>query len=66
LPLLARLNLSARALHILVCALRGHDAVHLASAEAILDEGDSERPSDRELAGAARSLGHVVAVPDGP
>lgn len=45
------------------CALRGYDAIHLASAEAILDEGDVMVVSDWRLAEAAASLGIEALVP---
>lgn len=45
------------------CALRGYDAVHLASAEAILDEGDMMVVSDERLAQAAASIGIAALVP---
>jgi len=45
------------------CALRGYDAIHLASAEAVLDEGDVMIVSDTRLAGAAASLGIDALVP---
>lgn len=47
------------------CALRGYDAIHLASAEAILDEGDVMVVSDTRLAEAAASLGIDALVPAG-
>lgn len=43
--------------------LRGYDAVHLASAEAILDEGDAMIVADMRLAEAAASLGIEALVP---
>jgi predicted nucleic acid-binding protein len=46
-----------------VCALRGYDAIHLASAEAILDEGDVMVVSDTRLAEAAASIGIEALVP---
>jgi predicted nucleic acid-binding protein len=46
-----------------LCALRGYDAIHLASAEAILDEGDVMIVSDTRLAEAAASLGMDALVP---
>ena len=46
-----------------VHALRGYDAIHLASAEAILDEGDVMVVSDARLAEAAASLGLEAVVP---
>ena len=45
------------------CALRGYDAIHLASAEAILDEGDVMVVSDTRLAEAAASLGIEALIP---
>jgi len=45
------------------CALRGYDAIHLASAEAILDEGDVMVVSDTRLAEAAASIGIEALVP---
>jgi predicted nucleic acid-binding protein len=44
-------------------SLRGYDAIHLASAEAILDEGDVMVVSDARLAEAAASLGIEALVP---
>jgi predicted nucleic acid-binding protein len=44
-------------------ALRGYDAIHLASAEAILDEGDVMVVSDTRLAEAAASMGIEALVP---
>lgn len=44
-------------------ALRGYDAVHLASAEAILDTGSVMVVSDERLAGAAVSLGIEAVIP---
>lgn len=44
-------------------ALRGYDAIHLASAEAILDDGDVMVVSDTRLAEAAASIGIVALVP---
>ena len=44
-------------------ALRGYDAIHLASAEAILDEGDVMVVSDVRLAEAAAMLGIEALVP---
>jgi len=44
-------------------ALRGYDAIHLASAEAILDEGDVMVVSDTRLAEAAASIGIEALVP---
>ncbi|HEX5585658.1 type II toxin-antitoxin system VapC family toxin [Gaiella sp.] len=46
-----------------VYALRGYDAIHLASAEAILDEGDVMIVSDTRLAEAAASIGIAALVP---
>ncbi len=46
-----------------VCALRGYDAIHLASAEAILDDGDMMVVSDTRLAEAAASIGIEALVP---
>ncbi len=46
-----------------ICALRGYDAIHLASAEAILDNGDVMVVSDTRLAGAAASIGIEALVP---
>ena len=45
------------------CGLRGYDAIHLASAEAILDEGDVMVVSDSRLAEAAASIGIDALVP---
>lgn len=45
------------------CALRGYDAIHLASAEAILDDGDVMVVSDTRLAEAAASIGVEALVP---
>jgi hypothetical protein len=45
------------------CAVRGYDAIHLASAEAILDEGDVMVVSDERLARAAASIGIEAVVP---
>jgi hypothetical protein len=45
------------------CALRGYDAIHLASAEAILDDGDVMVVSDTRLAEAAASIGITALVP---
>jgi len=45
------------------CALRGYDAIHLASAEAILDDGDVMVVSDTRLAEAAASIGIEALVP---
>jgi predicted nucleic acid-binding protein len=44
-------------------ALCGYDAIHLASAEAVLDEGDVMIVSDTHLAEAAASLGIDALVP---
>lgn len=44
-------------------ALRGYNAIHLASAEAILDEGDVMVVSDLHLAEAAASIGLEAVVP---
>lgn len=44
-------------------ALRGYDAIHLASAEAVLDEGDVMVVSDERLAGAAASIGIEALIP---
>ena len=44
-------------------ALRGYDAIHLASAEAILDDGDVMVVSDVRLAEAAASIGIEALVP---
>lgn len=44
-------------------ALRGYDAVHLASFERIESENSVLVTSDGDLASAALSLGHAVAVP---
>jgi predicted nucleic acid-binding protein len=46
-----------------ICALRGYDAIHLASAEAILDDGDVMVVSDTRLAEAAASIGIEALVP---
>ena len=46
-----------------LCALRGYDAIHLASAEAILDEGDVMIVSDERLAQAAASIGIEALIP---
>lgn len=46
-----------------ICALRGYDAIHLASAEAILDDGDVMVVSDVRLAEAAASIGIEALVP---
>ena len=45
------------------CALRGYDAIHLASAEAILDDGDVFVVCDVRLAEAAASIGLEALVP---
>jgi predicted nucleic acid-binding protein len=45
------------------CALRGYGAIHLASAEAILDEGDVMVVSDARLAEAAASIGIEALIP---
>lgn len=45
------------------CALRGYDAIHLASAEAILDRGDVMVVSDERLAEAAASIGIEALIP---
>jgi predicted nucleic acid-binding protein len=44
-------------------ALRGYDAIHLASAEAILDDGDVMVVSDTRLAEAAASIGIEALLP---
>ena len=44
-------------------ALRGYDAVHLASAEAIADEDAVLVTADHDLASAAASLDLVAVVP---
>lgn len=44
-------------------SLRGYDAIHLASAEAILDHGDVMIVADMRLAEAAASLGIDALVP---
>ena len=46
-----------------ICALRGFDAIHLASAEAILDDGDVMVVADTRLAAAAASIGIEALVP---
>jgi hypothetical protein len=46
-----------------VCALRGYDAIHLASAEAILDPGSVMVVSDSRLAESAAALGIEALVP---
>ena len=45
------------------CALRGYDAVHLASAEAILDPGSVMVVSDARLAEAAATIGIEALIP---
>lgn len=45
------------------CGLRGYDAIHLASAEACLREGDVMVVSDARLAGAAIAIGLDALVP---
>ena len=45
------------------CALGGFDAIHLASAEAILDEGDVMVVCDVRLAEAAASIGIEALLP---
>jgi hypothetical protein len=60
-------KLAHRAGHLAdACGLRGYDAIHLASAEAILDEGDVMIVSDTRLAEAAASLGIDALVPAEP
>ena len=44
-------------------ALRGYDAVHLASAEAIAEADTVLVTADRDLASAAASLGMTAVVP---
>jgi predicted nucleic acid-binding protein len=44
-------------------ALRGYDAVHLASAEAIADPDAVLVTADRDLASAAASIGLTAVVP---
>lgn len=44
-------------------ALRGYDAIHLASAEAVLDAGDVMIVSDMRLAEAAAAIGIEALVP---
>lgn len=44
-------------------ALRGYDAVHLASFERVESERSVLVTADGDLAKAAVSLGHTVAVP---
>jgi predicted nucleic acid-binding protein len=46
-----------------ICELRGYGAIHLASAEAILDDGDVMVVSDERLAEAAASIGIEALVP---
>lgn len=46
-----------------VYALRGYDAVHLASAEAIADPDTTLVTADNDLASAAASLGMLAVVP---
>lgn len=46
-------------------ALRGYDAIHLASAEAILDDHDVMIVADLRLAGAAKAIGIEALVPAG-
>ena len=46
-----------------LCALRGYDAIHLASAEAILDDRDVMVVFDTRLAEAAASIGIEALVP---
>jgi uncharacterized protein len=46
-----------------VFALRGYDAIHLASAEAILDPGSVMVVSDSRLAESAATLGIEALVP---
>ncbi len=46
-----------------IFALRGYDAVHLASAEAIADSDTTLVTADEDLASAAASLGLVAVVP---
>jgi predicted nucleic acid-binding protein len=46
-----------------IYALRGYDAVHLASVEAIADEDTVLVTADHDLASAAASLGLVAVVP---
>jgi uncharacterized protein len=47
------------------CALRGYDAIHLASAEAILEDGGVIVVCDVRLAEAAASIGLEALVPTG-
>lgn len=42
-------------------ALRGYDAVHLATAEAVIDEDGVVASADARLTGGARALGLAVA-----
>ena len=44
-------------------SLRGYDAVHLASAEAIADPDTALVTADHDLASAAASLGILAVVP---
>lgn len=44
-------------------ALRGYDAIHLASAEAVLDDGDVLVVADHQLAEAAALLGIEAVIP---
>lgn len=44
-------------------ALRGYDAIHLASAEAIAEEDTALVTADHDLASAAASLGLLAVVP---
>ncbi len=46
-----------------VYALRGYDAVHLASAEAIAEPDTTLVTADRDLASAAASLGMLAVIP---
>lgn len=48
-----------------MCHLRGYDAVHLASAEAIADADTTLVTADQDLASAAASLGMLAVVPAG-
>lgn len=48
-----------------VFALRGYDAVHLASAEVIADADTALVTADHDLASAATSLGLLAVVPAG-
>jgi predicted nucleic acid-binding protein len=43
--------------------LRGHDAIHLAAAQAVRDSIKEFVTYDRRLAGAAKQLGFTVVVP---